>query len=98
MKYEEAMRQLEDIVRKMDAEKIDVEIIDGTLTRFAGNKAEFKINGFRSSEYPEIDFSVPGVSINMNAGKLASIIESTAFAASVKETRPVLTWVWWRIR
>ena len=86
-------KYLTDIVRKMDAEKIDVEIIDGTLTRFAGNKAEFKINGFRSSEYPEIDFSVPGVSINMNAGKLASIIESTAFAASVKETRPVLTGV-----
>ena len=29
----------------------------------------------------------------MNAGKLSSIIESTAFAASVKETRPVLTGV-----
>ncbi|MBQ2688518.1 MAG: DNA polymerase III subunit beta [Solobacterium sp.] len=86
-------KYLTDIVRKMDSEKIEVEIIDGTLTRFSGNGAEFKINGYRPSEYPNIDFSVPEYTMNMNAGRLASIIESTAFAASVKETRPVLTGV-----
>lgn len=86
-------KYLTDIVRKMDSEKIEIEIIDGTLTRFSGNGAEFKINGYRPSEYPNIDFSVPEYTMNMNAGRLASIIESTAFAASVKETRPVLTGV-----
>ncbi len=86
-------RYLNDIVRKMDAETIEVEILDGTLTRLAGNKAEFKINGFRPGEYPNIDLSVPEITMTMNAGKFSSIIESTAFAASVKETRPVLTGV-----
>ena len=83
-------KYLVDIVKKMDADEIQVEIIDGTLTRFVGNKVEFKINGYRSSDYPQIDFSKPETNIQLKAGLLASMIEETAFATSSKETRPVL--------
>ena len=83
-------KYLLDIVKKMDADEIQVEIIDGTLTRFSGNKVEFKINGYRSSDYPQIDFSRPDTSMTLNAGLLTSMIEETVFATSSKETRPVL--------
>lgn len=83
-------KYLLDIVKKMDSDEIQVEIIDGTLTRFTGHKVEFKINGYRSSDYPQIDFSKPETNLKLNAGLLTSMIEETAFATSSKETRPVL--------
>ena len=34
----------------MDSDEIQIEIIDGTLTRFSGGNAEFKINGYRPGD------------------------------------------------
>lgn len=82
-----------DIVKKIDSENVQVEIIDGSLTRFSGASAVFKINGMNVYDYPKIDFSLPEEPIVMKQSELASIIEETAFAASLKETRPVLTGV-----
>ena len=82
-----------DIVKKIDSENVQVEIIDGSLTRFSGASAVFKINGMNVYDYPQIDFSLPEEPIVMKQSELASIIEETAFAASLKETRPVLTGV-----
>ena len=86
-------RYLIDIVKKIDSDEIFIEIIDGTLTHFAGDKAEFKINGYRPSDYPTIDFSEPSIRFVISSEALNDIISSTSFAASVKETRPVLTGV-----
>ncbi len=86
-------RYLLEIVKKIDTDEINVEIIDGTLTRFSGGKAEFKINGYRSADYPTMDFSKPAVSFTLKYRELAALISETVFAASAKETRPVLTGV-----
>ncbi len=82
-----------DIVHKIDSDRISVEIIDGALTMFTGNTAQFRINGMRSSDYPTIDLSKPATEIRMKANLLSTIIDETCFAASDKETRPVLTGV-----
>ena len=84
-------RYLLDIVKKIDSSEIHIEIIDGTLTHFTGQKAEFRINGFLASEYPAIEFSEPAVKFNLEADNIQKIISSTAFAISAKDTRPVLT-------
>ncbi len=86
-------RYLLDIVKKIDSDEISIEIIDGTLTKFEGHKAIFKINGFRPSDYPTIDFSKPPVELNLNVSTFNEMISQTAFAVSNKETRPVLTGV-----
>ena len=86
-------KYLLDIVRKIDSEMIQVEIIDGCLTKFSGNSAVFKINGMNVSDYPTIDFSQPVNSVSVSAGTLSEIIDQTTFAAAVKETKPVLTGV-----
>ncbi len=86
-------KYLLDIVKKIDSESVQVEIIDGSLTRFSGNSAVFKINGMNAYDYPTIDFSMPSECIEIKQSILAEIIEETAFAASIKETRPVLTGV-----
>lgn len=86
-------RYLNEIVRKIDAEDINVEIIDGSLTKFSGNSALFKINGMNAKDYPTIDFSKPADSFTISNGLFSEIIEQTTFATSTKETKPVLTGV-----
>ena len=48
-----------EIVRKINADEIEFEVIDGCSTKISGNTAEFRINGMRANEYPAIDFSKP---------------------------------------
>lgn len=82
-----------EIVRKIDAEDIELEIVDGSLTKISGLSAEFRINGMRSSDYPAIDFTKPGQQFEIDADSLMKMISQTTFATSDRETRPVLTGV-----
>ena len=85
------------ICRKIDSDTITIDNIDGTLTLFSGKSAEFRINGMNPADYPNIDFSEPASSMTIRADLLSQIIDQTKFAASVKETRPVLTGVNFRL-
>ncbi|MEG1702375.1 MAG: DNA polymerase III subunit beta [Erysipelotrichaceae bacterium] len=82
-----------EIVRKIDSDEIEFEVLDSALTKISGHSAEFKINGMKSSEYPAIDFSKPNEDFHVEADLLKKVIMQTSFATSDKETRPVLTGV-----
>ena len=87
-------KYLSDIVRKLDDDLISFETIDGTLIRICTGNSEYKINGMRAFEYPEINFEVNTLSpFTLDTVLFSEIIEQTAFACSDKETRPVLTGV-----
>lgn len=80
-----------EIVRKIDSEFIDIEIIDGLLTRIKGSNSEFNLNGTDAIDYPRIDLSKSGTHFLLNSMTLKEIISQTKFAASDKETKPILT-------
>lgn len=87
-------KYLLEIIRKIDGDLVNFEIIDGTLVKISGNKSEYKINGMLANEYPDINFDIK----NNNPFKLKSeiftqIINEISFACSDKETRPILTGV-----
>lgn len=82
-----------DIVRKIDSDVIEVEVMDGCTTRICGNRSEYKINGMYPSEYPAIDFSECEDEFSISCSVLKDIIHETTFATSEKETRPVLSGV-----
>lgn len=84
-------RYILDIVRKINSDEIEIEIIDGLLTRIKGNHIEFNLNGTDALEYPRIDLSKTGTHFMINSIILKNIISETKFAASDKETRPILT-------
>ena len=44
-------------------------------------------------DYPNIDFNPEGVTLTISSDDLKTAISQTAFAASDKETRPILTGV-----
>lgn len=82
---------LTDIVRKVEGQKINFEVIDDTIVQISDNRSNFKLNAIRVEEYPEIDLSNNGVSLLINKSSFQSLISQTAFAASNKEQRPILT-------
>ena len=86
-------RYILEIVRKIDSNEVEVEIIDGSLTRLKGEHSEFHINGIRVHDYPIIDFTKPEKEFEIDAELLMKVIVQTSFATSDKETRPVLTGV-----
>ena len=87
-------RYILEIVRKIDSDFVDVETIDGTLVKVYGGNSEFKINGMKAEDYPNIDFEVTDRQpFKLDTTLFNQIIDETAFACSDKETRPVLTGV-----
>ncbi len=84
-------KYIADMVRKIDSEVVEVEILDGCLTNIRGMAVSFELNGISATNYPLIDFTKPEESFDINAEELKNIINSTCFATSDKETRPVLT-------
>ena len=86
-------RYLLDMVRRFDDEFVEFETIDGTLIRVSSGNSEYKINGMRAFEYPDINFSSNSTPFKLKTELFSKIINETAFACSDKETRPVLTGV-----
>lgn len=86
-------KYLLDIFKKLDSETVSIEILDGSLTHFAGEKSQFKINGYRPSDYPAMQFDVHGTEFNISCEVLTEMISQVAIACANKETRPVLTGV-----
>lgn len=84
-------RYILEIVRKIDSDIIDIQIIDGLLTRISGSNSEFNLNGTAVIDYPRIDLSKTGRKLLLNSYILKDIISETKFAASDKENKPILT-------
>jgi len=84
-------RYILDMVRKIDSDLIDVEILDGSLTKISGSSVNFELTGIKASNYPIIDFAEPQEHFELKSDVMKDIIAQTCFATSDKETRPVLT-------
>jgi DNA polymerase-3 subunit beta len=80
-----------EIVRRVEGEEINLEVIDETAIQIDDGKSNFQLNSIRAEEYPDIDLSPSGVNFDMPCSLLSQVVEQTAFAASVKEQRASLT-------
>ena len=84
-------RYILDIVRKLPAEYINIEVIDDLKILIYTENSEFNLNGISDSEYPNINLEESKKKIEMSAATLKSIVFQTAFASSNEESKPVLT-------
>ena len=82
-----------DIIRKLDAEFINLEIVDDHKILIYTDNSEFNLNGIDSSEYPAIDLTLSGEVINITVKDYKNIINQTNYACSLDEARLVLTGV-----
>lgn len=86
-----ASKILLEVIRHLEEDVVSLELIDNTILRIEDAKSNFKLNSIRAEEYPQIDLSMNGAVLEVKAKDLANLVETTAFAASIKETRPILT-------
>ena len=84
-------RYILDIVRKLPAEYINIEVIDDLKILIYTENSEFNLNGISESEYPSINLEESKKKIEIDSSVLKSIVYQTAFASSNEESKPVLT-------
>lgn len=82
-----------DIIRKLEADIINIELIDDSKVLIYTNNSEFNLNGIDSKEYPPVIFEETEDFINVNINKFKEIINQTNYASSTDEARIVLTGV-----
>lgn len=86
-----AAKILLEVVRHLEEEYVTFELVDGSILKIEDSKSNFKLNSTKAEAYPQIDLSLIGATLEVKTKDLVSLVESTAFAASTKETRPILT-------
>jgi DNA polymerase-3 subunit beta len=84
-------RFFSEIARKVEGNTLTVELFDGTIVNVSDGKSSYKLNSIKLEEYPELDLDASGVSLDLDAKVLKKVVEQTAFAASTKEQRPIMT-------
>ena len=80
-----------EIARKMESEEISLDVIDSTIATVSDNRSEYKLNCVRLEEYPDLDLDPLGTQLTLARSTFNALVSQTAFAASTKEQRPVLT-------
>ncbi len=86
-------KYLADMIRKIDSDSIDIELMEANLCMVKGNAVNFEISGINAQDYPAINFDEPEDSFVLDVNTFKEIIFQTSFAASDKETKPILTGV-----
>ena len=86
-----------EIVKKIDSDRIEIELIDSTLVKITDQKSNFSLNSINVADFPFIDFNFDSNIIVMKGDLLKQVIAQTIFATSVKETRPILTGINFKI-
>ena len=80
-----------DIARKMDSDEITLDVIDSTIATISNNRSEYRLNCVKPDEYPDLDLEASGVQLTLTVNDFNTLVNQTAFAASLKEQRPILT-------
>ena len=84
-------RIVTEITRKLDGEEMTFDVIDSTIAVIGDNHFESRLNCIKPEEYPDLDLEPNGTEINLSKADFSSLVSQTAFAASIKEQRPILT-------
>ena len=80
-----------EMARKLESEEISLEIIDSTIALITGGRAKYNLSCVKADEYPDIDLEANGTKVQLTNTEFLSLVDQTAFAASTKEQRPILT-------
>lgn len=82
-----------EIIRKINSNKITINLIEEKIMIIKADRSEFKLNLFNKLDYPPIDFISLDKPLLLDSKELNQIIKETYFAASQTEKRPILTGV-----
>ncbi len=84
------VKYIVEIVKKIDSEKIVIELIRDNIIHIYNDKSEFNIVGISSDEYPRFDFSINEKKTKLTTTLIDDINRQVAFATSLSDNRPIL--------
>lgn len=90
-------RMLNEIVRKLPTNKVEIELANGVQTYIRSGKSVFHLIATDAAEYPLLPELSQDNQFSIPANILKAIIRKTVFAVALTESRPVLTGVNWDI-
>ncbi len=92
-------KEILDIVRIINEEEINIEVIDElkVLIYTDDEKIKYDLNVINKNEYPNVNLEKSDNCVSIKAEDLLTIIKETAFATSNDESRPVLTGINFKI-
>jgi len=82
---------LAEFVRRTEGDELTLEVIDGAMARINAGKCSVTLKCMNSDEYPDLSFEKSATPFVLPCSDLIQLVDQTAFAASTKDTRPVLT-------
>lgn len=82
-----------DIIKKINATRVEIVLVDKRLLVIKADRSEFKLRLMDVEDYPEIDFLDINQPLTLDSTTLKSLIRETNFATAITEKRPILTGV-----
>ncbi len=82
-----------EIVRKINAQRIEVALVEERLLVIKADRSEFKLKLMDVEDYPDIDFLDLNEPIVLPSDLINQVIKETNFATADNEKRPILTGV-----
>ena len=80
-----------EMIRKMESEEITLDVVDSTIATVSNSRSNYQLNCVRAEEYPDLDLEANGTTLTLSKSDFDLLVSQTAFAASLKEQRPILT-------
>lgn len=82
-----------DIVRKLEDDFINLEMVDDSKVLIYTADNEFNLNGIDAKEYPTVDLALTEDFVSIKMKTFKNMINGTNYAASIDEARAILTGV-----
>lgn len=83
-------KRLVEFVRRLDGQEVSLEVIDDVTLRIDDGRSEGRLNCQSIDEYLDVDLEPSGTTFEVPCSEFTELVEQSAFAASVKEQRPIL--------
>ncbi|MCL6441996.1 MAG: DNA polymerase III subunit beta [Alicyclobacillus sp.] len=84
-------RYFTDIVRKLPTSDVHIQVRHNYMTEIRSGQAEFHLHGIDAADFPKLPVLERATSVEIESKSLKTAIQTTSFAASTVESRPILT-------
>ena len=86
-------KYITEIVRKLESDKLEFDLVSDNVLKVKDSNSEFSLNCMDATDYPGVELIKGEATIKLPSSVFRMIVNQTSFAASDKETRPILTGV-----
>lgn len=84
------VKYLIEIIKKIDTDKINIELFEDSIIKITNTKSDFTIIGMDYREYPDFNFDTVGEKVILNSNDLCDIEDQVGFAVSTRDDRPII--------